>query len=207
MALLDDLDIVNAACAMIGEEPLQELDEETDRGQAAALVYQTTVDFNFGLYSFSFGKQLYQLSQVSGATSLAGFDYVFDMPAERLGDPLYVTDDATDPDRRFSRYALIKSQVHADCTPLFGMFRFRASPDRWSPTFKAATIKAVAAAFAVPLTHDRALADALKVEAYGSSIENYRGGMLGAAIRADTFSVPPRTQNRDNNPLTRAWSS
>lgn len=205
MALLDDLDIVNAACAMIGETPLQSLDDEIEAGQAAALVYQATVEFNLGLYPWSFGKQVYQLSQVASATSLAGFDYIFDLPAERLGDPIYVTDDATDPDHRFSRYALINSQVHADKTPLYGEFRFRAPPNRWSPTFKAATITAVAAAFAIPLTHDRALADAKKVEAYGSPVEQYRGGMIGAAIRADAFSSPPRTQKRSSNPLERSW--
>jgi hypothetical protein len=39
VSLLSDLEIVNAACAMIGEEPLQALDDETDAGQADGLIY------------------------------------------------------------------------------------------------------------------------------------------------------------------------
>lgn len=202
-----DLDIANAACAQIGETPLQAMDEETDAGQAASLLYLEVVEFNIGLYNFSFSKQLYQLSQVANATSRAGFDYVFDMPAERLGDPLYVTDDATDPDRRFSKYAIINSQIHASKTPLYAMCRFRPNPDRWTPTFRGATITALAARFAMSLGHDRATADAKHVEAYGTPSEQFRGGMLGAAIRADAYSVPPRNQQRDSNPLTRAWRS
>ena len=74
-------------------------------------------------------------------------------------------------------------------------------------TILAAAITAVAAELCVPLTHDRALADAKKVDAYGTPSDNFRGGKLGAAIRADAYSAPPRAQDRDNNPLTTAWQS
>lgn len=205
MSLLEDLDIVNAACAMIGEEPLQSLDDETDAGQAAALVYETTVEFNLGLYLFSFSKQMRQLSRNDAGQPLAGYTLVFDLPAERIGDPIYLTDDPTNADRRFTKYAIVGVQIHTSQDPIYAQIRYRASPHNWSATFKAATIKAIAAEFAVPMTHDRALAESLRAQAYGTPTEQFRGGMIGAAIRADAFSTPPRKQNRDDNPLENAW--
>src|SRR3954469_7973882 len=111
MSLLTGLDIVNAACAQIGEEPLQSLDDETDAGQSASLLYEDTVDFNLGIYVFSFSKQIRQFSRNDAGQPLGGFLYIFDMPPERIGDPIYMTDDPTDPDRRFSRYAIVNTQI------------------------------------------------------------------------------------------------
>lgn len=207
MALLLALDIVNAACAQIGEEPLQSLDDETDAGQSASLLYQDVVDFNVGIYNFSFSKQLRQLSRSDGVSPLAGFLYAYDMPAERIGDPLYLTDDPTDPDVRFTRYAIVGTKIHTSAEQIFAMIRFRPDPHNWSATFKAATITALASRLAMSLGHDRATADAKHVEAYGTPTEGFRGGQLGAAIRADAYSSPPRPQKRDRNPLTSSWKS
>lgn len=207
MALLLALDIVNAACAQIGEEPLQSLEDETDAGQSAQLIYQDVVDFNLGLYPWTFGKTLKQLSQDDTTTPYSGFELVYDLPAERLEPPIYLTDVITDPDRRFTAYALVGAKVHTDADPLFAMIKYRPDPHNWSATFRAATITALASRLAVSLGHDRAMSESKRAEAYGTPSEQFRGGQLGAAMRADAFATPPRRQDRDSNPLTRAWQS
>jgi hypothetical protein len=207
MSLLEPLDIVNAACAMIGETPLQSLDEETDAGQSAGLLYDNTVTFNLGVYVFSFSKQARQCSRDDSTVPLTGYAYVYDIPAEAIGNPLYCTDDITDPDRRFTAYVIVGSKIHTDAETLFAMIRFLPNVRNWSATFRSATITSMAAALAISLTHDRALADAKLKEAYGTPDQNYRGGQLGAAIRDDAFTNPPRKQDRDSNPLTAAWNS
>lgn len=207
MALLDDLDIVNAACAMIGEAPLQSLDAETDSGQAAALLYQSTLDFLLGTHNFSFSREIRQLSRNDTVAKRAGYAYAYTLPAERIGDPLYLTDDPTDPDRRFSKYALVGNDAHTDAEEIWAMIRFRAPPYRWTAPFKMVAIKALAAELCIPLTHDRALADDLRTQAFGSPSENFRGGLMRAALSAEGFTQPPRAQNRDDNPLTAAWNS
>lgn len=205
--LLDKLDIVNAACAVVGEAPLEGLDEEIDAGQSAALLYDEVLEFNLGVHNFAFAKQIRQLSRDTVSPTLAGYAYVFDLPAERIGDPLYLTDDPTDPDRRFSRYAIVGAKVHADPDPLYAMIRYRAEPYHWSGPFKSVMITSLAARFAISLAHDRGLADDLRNEAYGTPSQDYRGGRMRAAINAEGFTQPPRPQARDSNPLTRAWKS
>lgn len=205
MSLLTDLDIVNAACALIGEDPMQSLDGEA--GAAAFLLHEEVSAFNFGVYQFSFARTLRQLARVDGAVPLSGWHNVFDLPPERVGPPLYVTDDITDPDRRFSRYSLVDAAVHCDADPLFAMIKIQPAPHLWSATFRSVTITALAAKLAFSLASDRQTMETLTQIAYGSSMENFRGGQMRAAINEDAQATPPRKPNWSNNPLERAWRS
>lgn len=207
MPLLEPLDIVNAACAEIGEAPLESLEDESDPGQSAALLYDSVLEFNLGIHPFSFARELNALSRITDGISQLGYAYVFGMPGQRIGNPIYVTDDATQPDRRFSLYEIVGAQVHSDAEALWGNFLVRAAPAVWSGPFKALMITSLAASFAIPMCHDRALAEDKRREAYGTPMENFRGGKMRAAISADGFTTPPRRQDRDNNPLTAAWQS
>lgn len=205
MPLLAPLDIVNAACALIGEDPLETLDGEA--GQAAALLYEEVSAFNLGVYQFSFARTIRQLARVSGAAPLSGWTYVFDLPPERVGPPLYVTDDVTDPDRRFNRYSLVDQTVHADSEPLYAMIKTSPPPTAWSATFRSVTVTALAAKLAFALASDRQTLETLTQVAYGSPMENFRGGQMRAAINEDAQATPPRKPNWANNPLDRAWRS
>ena len=206
MALLTNLDIVNAACARIGADPLQDIDEETFGGQAASLVYEQLVDFNLGINpAFSFAREMRQLSRLSSATPMTGRLYVFDIPGQHFGPPLWLTDDITNPDRRYTAFNLVAGKVHADADPLYASVRFRPDPPAWPATFKAATITALASQLAMALASDRNLAADLRTEAYGTPQENFRGGQMRAAIFEDSMATPPRKANWFNNPLERAW--
>lgn len=205
--MIDKLEIVNRAMLRIGADPLQDLEDETLGGQAADLVYDSVIEFALGVYVFSFARQMMQLSELATATPLTGFARVFQLPAERLGPPLRVTDSITDPDHRYHRYQLQGETVHADETPLFAEIKFLADPVAWSGTFRDFAVLAVAAEYALSIGHDKSLRKDMRVNAYGNPSENYRGGALGAAIREDSFATPPKTAGWDNNPLTRSHLS
>jgi hypothetical protein len=205
MALLTNIDIVNAACAVIGAEPIGDFDEDTFGGQAASLIYEKIVDFNLSLTQFSFAREIRQLSKIDGATPLTGWTVVYDIPGSTIGAPLWLTDDTTDPDRRFTRYILTGGRVHSDADPLFAMVRFRPDPRHWSATFRAATISAIAAEVAMALASDRQTHDTFMQKAYGTPSEQPRGGQMRAALTEDGIANPPRKPGWDNNPLTRAW--
>lgn len=205
MSLLTDLDIVNTACAKIGVEPVQSMDDETPEGQSVDLIYREARDFNLGVYLFSFSRQLRQLSRVADLTPKSGFLYVYDLPSDAVGAPLYVTDDITDPDHRFNRYALLGGQVHADPEPLFASIRIVPPVHEWSGPFRTAMVDSLASRFAMAMASDRNTSEMYHQRAYGTATENFRGGSLGAAIREDAQATPPRRAAFENNPLTRAW--
>lgn len=205
MALLTALDIINAACARIGEDPLEDTDGED--GTAAHLLYEDVIGFNFGIYPFSFARSIRQLSRVTDAAPLSGWQFVFDLPPDRAGPPVYVTDDVTDPDHRYNRYSLVDATVHSDRDPLFAMIKIMPAPHLWSATFRTCTITALAGRLAFSLASDRATMEMLNAEAYGTPQENYRGGQMRASINEDALATPPRKPDWSSNPFERAWRS
>ena len=209
MSMLTDLDIVNSACALIGEEPPQSMTDDLGGGQSAALLYEATVDFNLGLQpsGFHFAREVRQLSRIEGATAYTGYDYLFDIPGSRSGPPVFLTDDPSDPDRRYVRFLLTNDQVHAADNPLYAMIKFRPDPHRWTGTFRMATITALAAKLAMAIASDRNTMEVMNAQAYGSSMENFRGGQMRAALSEDAFANPPRKMAISHNPLERAWRS
>lgn len=209
MALMTPIDIINTSCARIGEEPVQSLTEDLGGGQSASLIYDETVDFNLGLQpsGFAFAREVRQLSRLTDATPLTGYNYVYDIPQPYTGLPVYLSDDVTDPGRRFDRFILTNGQVHSDADPLFAMVKFRPDPHRWTGTFRTATITAIAAKLAYALASNRGAYSDFMTEAYGTPTENFRGGQMRAALSEDGFSNPPRRIQTQFNPLDQAWRS
>lgn len=205
--MIDPLYIVNASCAEIGADPLQDLSEETIGGQAASLVYETVVDFNLSLEPFEFKFDLRPLTLVSGETSASGYPHLFDIPGPRTGLPRWYSDDVTDPRRIYNDFRVIRGQVHAMDNPLHASIPFRPDPINWEPAFRKATITALAAHLALALASDLKLHEALKVRAYGTPIEQNRGGEMKNAIDNNAQATPPRHIPVDTNPLTAAWRS
>lgn len=209
MALTTFADIINAACARIGEEPVQDFDDDLGGGQSALLIYEETVDFNLGLQpsGFYFAREVRQLSKVATATPFTGFEHVFDVPQPSLGPPVYLTDDPSDPKRRYVDFILSNNQVHAADNPLYAMIKFRPDPHRWSPVFRSATITAIAGHLAFAIASDRNQRAELLQLAYGTSSENFRGGMMRVALSEDGFANPAREIQVSANPLENAWRS
>lgn len=209
MALQTVADIVNAACAKIGEEPPQSLTEDLGGGQSASLLYEAVVDFNLGLQpsGFHFAREVRQLSRLAGITAFTGFEFVFNVPGAHIGPPVFLTDDPSDPDRRYDRYLLTSGQVHAADDPLYAMVNFRPDPHKWTGTFRMATITALAGELAFAIASDRNTLQAMQQSAYGPPSENFRGGQMRAALSEDGFANPPRRISVARNPLEQAWRS
>ncbi|EFO29137.1 hypothetical protein TRICHSKD4_4952 [Roseibium sp. TrichSKD4] len=207
MRLLSTLDIVNAACAEIGADPLQDLDEETIGGQSVTLIYENLVDFNLSIEPFEFKFDLRQLTRIDGEPPLSGFTYLYDVPGPKSGPPRWLTDDPTDPDCHYTRFRLIKGQVHAMDMPIFASVPFRPDPQNWEPAFRKATVSGLAAHLALSLASDANLHELLKMRAYGTPQENYRGGEMRTAINNNAQATPPQRIAMDRNPLTRSWRS
>ncbi|MFK0330905.1 hypothetical protein ACIQUB_07255 [Rhizobium sp. NPDC090275] len=209
MSLLSVIDIVNTACARIGEDPVESLTDDLGGGQSASLIYDETVDFNLGLQpsGFSFAREVRQLSKLTDAEPLTGYAHVYDIPGAYTGLPVFLSDDATDPDCRFTRYILTGGQVHSDADPLFAMVKFRPDPNRWTGTFKTATITALAGKLAYAIASNRGAYSDFMQEAYGTPSEGFRGGQMRVALSEDGFANPPRRVQVDRNPLTNAWRS
>jgi hypothetical protein len=209
MVLLTALDVINAACARIGEEPVESLEEDLGGGQSASLIYEDIVDFNLGLQpsGFAFAREMRQLSKLDGATPLTGYKFVFDIPGPYTGLPVFLADDIRCPDQPFTDFILTNGQVHSDADPLFAMVKFRPDPHRWTATFRMATITALGGHLVYAIASDRNTKADFLQEAYGVPSDNFRGGQMRAALFEDAFANPPRRMAVYHNPLEQAWRS
>jgi hypothetical protein len=101
------------------------MDEDSDVGQKVQFAYDTVLGFQPRPVSVLLRRTIVQLSDGRWRHPLSGYLYVFDVPAEAIGEPLYVTDDVTDPKRRFDRLCAArpddrgeqKSALRADPLP------------------------------------------------------------------------------------------
>jgi len=208
MAITSDVDIVNAACALLGVDPLQSLTEELPGGQAAQALYGPIVDLCLGLTPWSFARRTRQCGRVAGVTSALGFSHVHQLPADRVGPPERLLCDPSRPNSVVWAYDYDEEgRVHTDCEILYAQYTARVMPGMWHPVFRTAVIHAVAAGFCELLTGNSAMAADLQAKAFGTASESYRGGLMRAALSADARATPARQLPASSNPLLVAWGS
>lgn len=194
-------DIVNDALALIGDNSIGSFTEDGDLER----IYRTELGLAVGVYEFSWARRMFLLSRLEGAAP-TGHLHLFALPPERVGPPLRVTDDATDPHRIFNRFELLGDRVAADAPALWALCKFLPAPSSWSSTFRAALINALAGRLAYARSADKDVQERFLRIAYGSPDQGFRAGLIGAAIAEDARSTPPR-RIAPSNPLLDAWRS
>lgn len=189
---LDGTTIVNRALARIGSAPIMSLEDETALARQCAAVYDDAVDLCLGLHDWAFARMTVELSRIplETFTPINGWANAFDLPDNRLSDPLRVLANPKHPDRPLRRFALEAGRLFADETQVWATFVYRADPSTWSPVFRAAFITGLAATLAVAVASNTGLRDSLWKEAFGSDSQDMRGGLMGKAISRDVHGNP-----------------
>jgi hypothetical protein len=208
MPITADIDIVNAACALLSIDPLQSMGDEMPGGQAAQMLYDPIVELCLGLAPWSFSRRTGQCALLASVTSLLGYGYVHQLPADRIGLPDRLLADATVPGSAIQAFEYDEEdRVHSDWNPLYAQYTWRSLPGRWHPVFRTAVIHAVAAGFCELLTGNSGMAQDLHQKAFGTPSETYRGGLMRAALAADGRNTPARRLPEGSNPLLVAWNA
>lgn len=205
--MLDHLTVANEACGLATATPIQSLEAQTPAAAQVKLAYDRVLGFCLGLHRFSFSLSTRRLSRLSDPPD-TGWKYAFDLPADRVGAPIALSDDAKDPCRHFTAFLLEGAQVHADAPDLWARIRIMPHPTLWSATFRHAFTTALAADLALLAKRDKALREQLRAEAFGDARFNGRGGLMLAAIDDDSASTPSLDNPAvTHDPLTGAWRS
>jgi len=197
-------DVVNDALALIGDEGIGSFTDD-ERGFDAERIFRNELNFALGVHLFSWSRRLFALSRIDG-NAPTGHAYLYALPPERIGPPLSVTDDATDPDRTFSAYELLEDVVASDAVALWARCKISPGVASWSSTFRQTLVVALAGRYAFARSSDKDAQDRLLRQAYGTPEEQWRGGLMRAAINEDGRATPPRRMT-GSNPLLTAWRS
>lgn len=201
---VDKPTIVNWALADLGQPANYSVDSETRLGGLVDRVWDRTVYHCFFLTDWNFCRQTSKLSR-RDATPETGWRWGFDLPGDRLGDPLKVmrTIDRSrgDPLRAFD----IEGDVlYADEPDVWARVKVWREPDTWDPGFLTCFTKALAGYLAVPVLQDEDLRDGYLRAAFGTPSEGGAGGMFGRLIAQHRATVPLGSPLLNSDPLTAA---
>lgn len=204
----DEITLINGACAEIGADPIDTLDDDTPSGRAAALIYGSLLDYCVGVFEFPFASEVRQLAQRSGVINNTGYAYVYALPAERVENPIKCAPLAADFDRNhFTDYFIAADDLYASASTMFALIRTRPIPSRMSATFRKAFQHGLAGELAMALASDKVLRVAYHEETFGPPSAMGTGGLMGGAIQAARKASPSRGPWTGSDPLTDQWRS
>lgn len=206
---IDKLTMINRACAIIGADPIDALDEDTPGAQIVSLRYDSLLEFCLGLNErgWSFATSTRQLALRDGVTPLSGWTKVFALPPERIEQPIKCAPTADWPRRHFTNYTIEGNDLHCDEETMFALIRILPDPSVMSAGFRHVFEIGLAAEFAMGLASDKDLKDRLREEAFGPISAGGKGGKMATAIQSDRTSQPSGGLADASDPLTSAWRS
>jgi hypothetical protein len=197
---VNDRTIVNNALARVGASPLAALDEETPKARQVRAIYGDTIEPLLGGHDWSFNRVTYALDAIAATAEndyvasdrkfKSGWRYGFALPGTRLGPPWVVLRDPRMPKDPLRDFAIEGAALYCDVSAVWARVGVRAQPDVWPPYFRLAATIGVAAALAIPMAHDKDLAQRLLAEFQGTPQEGGRGGLIGKAIGQDRAGAP-----------------
>lgn len=212
MAFEEEILVVNSACAAIGADPIDSLDDDTPGAQIAKLRYHALLRFIVGLpWAWSFCLRTVQLSKIDDPAILSGWKFAFDLPKQIAGQavvgaPVAVADQKEFPDQKFTAYWLGDGHLTSDSEIIYARFKVLPKPLMMSGAFRYGFELALAAELAMGLASDKDLRDRLRNDAFGPPSAAGMGGAIGIAVQADKSSQQTAGPLRGaSDPLTNAW--
>ncbi len=204
---IDELSIINKALIRIGAGTIFAMDEDSELAETAISVYNDRVPSIIGSFRPSWARKTYALDQLD-LTPNNGWKYAFAIPGTSLNPtPIKLLTDPRDPDRPLRQFLVEAGEIYADCRPLWGSFIIMPPPAIWPAVFREAIVMTLAAAYCVPVTHDKDLASTLLVQAQGTPQEQGRGGLMGMALQVDAAGSQSHAPGNASDPLTSAHMS
>lgn len=185
---IDKATIVNWALIDLGQPASFSIDEESELGGIVDNVWQRLVDHTFGLADWTFCRRTAKLNRRE-ATPVTGYAFAFDLPGDKVGDPLKLSSDPKfrQPVREFYLEGL---QVHSDEAQIYARCRVLVDPVAWDPAFRAAFVTALAGYLAIPVLQDSDMAEDKKKAAFGTPSQGGAGGEFGRLIAQNRASSP-----------------
>jgi hypothetical protein len=188
--MIGDLDLVNAALAMLGSSALSNLDSDDPKARACVVALnQARAQAFAGNYRWTFAKRTRQLQRIDGKPD-NGFAFWFDMPADAIGGPIAILLDPRSPTSELRDYSFEDGRVTADYEILWCIYATHGDPDNWPPLFRSTFETILASLLSIPLGHDAQLAEFYRVQAFGNVQEQRRGGLIGACLAEDASRAP-----------------
>lgn len=200
------IDIINRALVGIGAGVVFSIDDDSDLSAQISLAWDQLVDFAFGMHDWTFCRKTFKLTR-HAETPENGWQYGFDLPGNKIGDPLKLMAAAGQSPAPLRNFDLEGFSVYT-CEPnVWARCRVFVDPDYWDPAFRASFVRALEGEFCIPVFQDEKLRDQKLTEAFGTPSREMTGGMFGRLIAQNRGSAPVGSPLLDDDPLTAVRSS
>lgn len=203
---IDKATIVNRALTKLGQAPTFSLDDESFTSGHIDAVWPDVVAHCFSLHDWSFCRRTARLTRLAAAPE-NGWAYGFELPGDRIGEPLKVLSAAGHSEAVLRDFTLEEGNLYANEPNVWARCKVAVAPAIWDTGFTAAFVLALAAALAIPLQSDPDLASQFFQEAFGTPSQGGSGGMFGRLIAQNRAGAPMASPFTRGDPLTDArWS-
>lgn len=190
--------IASQALSLLGANTISSFDEGSNEANIVNDHYDQFIRNIFSVFPWSFATRKVQLEQYS-TDPLNEFSYQYVRPDQALYVfKLYnsleyhaqaITDFDTLEDFILCNYN----------NPIIAQYSVYKEENLWPGYFSQFAIAALAATIAIPVTHDKDLANYYEEQAYGPPQSVKKGGLFSRAVGADSRQKPPVSLN--GNPI------
>ncbi len=195
--------VVNRALIKLGLPASFSIDAETELGGTVDLVWQGVEARSVAIFDWSFCRRTDLLSVLADPPT-NGWQYGFQLPSDRIGEPLAILDQVAPAEHFLRDYMLEAGKVYANIATVWARCRVMLDPQFWDRGFAEAYATALAAELAVPLTQDQGAAEVLSEAAWGPPREQGTGGLFGKLLGLNRAATPQGRRFMDDDPLTNA---
>lgn len=198
---ISKIDIVNRALVGIGAGVRFSIDDDSDLSAQLNVSWDQLIDFAFGMHDWTFCRKTFKLNRHADAPE-SGWSYAFDLPGNKIGDPLKIMAQAGHSSEPLRNYDLEGTEVHCNEQDVWARCRVLVDPDVWDPAFRAAFVRALEGEFCIPVFSDDKLRDQKLTEAFGTPSREMTGGMFGRLIAQNRAAAPVGAPLLNADPLT-----
>lgn len=203
---IDRAKIINEALTDIGIGPMFSIDDGSELSEQIEATWGRVVDQIFGMHDWSFARKTFKNTRLE-ATPENGWRYAFDLPGNRIGNPLKIMDMAGHSPRPLRSFTIEEGKLFANCDQTWSLCKVLVDPDYWDPSFRSAFIVALGGYLAVPAWGDQDLRNDKLVEAFGTPSLQGTGGLFGRLMAQDKASSPIGEPLLNDDPLTAVHNS
>ena len=194
------IDIINRASSRIGLPALQS--EDAEGSDVYLRVYDDMLLMLTASKSWSFSKITRQLGRLSDPPEGGFYDYAYQLPSDRIGQPLAVYDERGG--RPFHEFEYSDDDLLTNAEAIWVKYQFAPGSLAWSPLFRECLIRLVAAELAAAISEDFDRRDQLNGEVWGNEAIPGVLGLVAKAAHKDASSQSSRVLMPGGGPFVSA---
>ena len=185
-----DISICSDALTLLGASTISSFSEGTPAATACSRLYPDLRDTVISRYPWSWSMRKVKLARLATAP-LNEWKYAYQLPGSILTGVQAVFDSGSDSARPInSGWEIYADQVFTNLETVYIDYQQTVSEADMPPYFVRLLRTAMAAELSIIITDQASKADFFRSQAFGSPMENGRGGLFREAVNIDSRGNP-----------------